>query len=78
LTPQFKVTDKGEKVMNGVTVVYLIGTSEAQGVTINSTVYCLKRDADTCTMFMGMSEVGADKKYVDAINAAANSVVKKQ
>ena len=78
LPPQFKVVNKGEKMMNGVTVVYLTGTSEAEGVTINSTVYCFKRDADTCIMFMGMSEVGADQKYVDAITAAGNSVVKKQ
>ncbi len=78
LPPEFKVADKGEKMMNGVNVVYLKGTSEAQGVTINSTVYCLKRDADTCIMFMGMSEVGAPQNYVDAINASANSVVKKQ
>jgi len=78
LPPAFKVANKGEKMMNGVNVVFLEGTSEAQGVTINSTVYCFKRDADTCIMFMGMSEVGADQKYVDAITAAGNSVVKKQ
>lgn len=78
MPPQFNVTKKGEKMMNGVNVVFMEGTNEAQGVTINSTIYCLKRDADTCIMFMGMSEVGADQKYVDAITAAANSVVKKQ
>lgn len=77
MPPDFKVTDKGEKMMNGVKVIYMQGTAEAQGTKVNSTVYCLKRDADTCLMFMGMSEVGADKKYVDAITAAANSVVKK-
>lgn len=78
LPPEFVVANKGEKMMNGVNVVFLEGTSKAQGVTINSTVYCFKRDADTCFMFMGMSEVGADQKYVDAIIAAGNSVVKKQ
>jgi len=78
LPPTFNVVDKGEKVMNGIDIVYLTGTSEAEGVTINSTVYCFKRDAETCIMFMGMSEVGADQKYVDAITAAGNSVVKKQ
>ncbi|WP_157560090.1 hypothetical protein U8527_16685 [Kordia algicida OT-1] len=77
LPAEFEVKDKGEKMMNGVKVIFMTGVSKAQGTTINSTVYCLKRDADTCTMFMGMSEVGADKKYVDAINAAANSVIKK-
>ncbi|WP_241479997.1 hypothetical protein [Kordia jejudonensis] len=77
LPPEFKVSDKGEKTMNGVNVVYLEGSSKAQGVTINSTVYCLKRDAETCIMFMGMLEDGADKKYADAIKVAANSVVKK-
>jgi hypothetical protein len=77
MPPDFKVTDKGEKMMNGVKVIYMQGTAEAQGTKVNSTVYCLKRDADTCLMFMGMSEVGADKKYADAITAAANSVVKK-
>lgn len=76
LPSEFKVADKGEKTINGIKVIYLEGTSEAQGVTINSTVYCFKRDADTCIMFMGMSEVGADQKYVDAIKVAAKSVVK--
>lgn len=78
MPPDFKVTNKGEKMMNGVNVIYMEGTAEAQGTKVNSTIYCLKRDADSCIMFMGMSEVGADKKYTDAIAAAANSVVKKQ
>lgn len=78
MPPDFKVADKGEKTMNGVKVIYLEGTAEAQGSTVDSTVYCFKRDADTCIMFMGMLEVGSDKKYVEAIAAAANSVVKKQ
>jgi len=78
MPPDFKVTDKGEKMMNGIQVLYLEGTAESQGTTANSTVYCFKRDAETCIMFMGMLEVGADKKYEDAIATAANSVVKKQ
>ncbi|MEM6721163.1 MAG: hypothetical protein AAF611_17670 [Bacteroidota bacterium] len=78
MPPDFKVKEKGEKMMNGIQVLFLEGTAEAQGSTVDSTVYCFKRDADTCIMFMGMSEVGADKKYVDAITTAANSVVKKQ
>ncbi|WP_420572533.1 hypothetical protein [Kordia sp.] len=78
LPPEFEVSNKGEKTINGIKVIFLEGTSKAQGVSINSTVYCFKRDAETCVMFMGMSEVGADKKYVDAINESAKSAIKKQ
>ncbi len=78
LPPEFKVSDKGEKTMNGVKVVFLKGTSDSPQGVIDCVVYCTKRDAETCTMFMGMSEVGVDQKYVDAINKAANSVIKKK
>ncbi len=77
LPPGFKVTNKGEKMMNGVNTMSLEGTIESPEGVINCIMYYTKRDADTCTVFMGMSEVGVDKKYTDAITAAANSIIKK-
>jgi hypothetical protein len=74
---QFKVSDRGEKEVNGVKVLFMEGTSESEGVTLNNTVYCVKYDEETCIMFIGMVEVGADKKYIKAITNAANSVIKK-
>ncbi len=76
LPATFKVTQRKEKTINGVNVMHIEGSSEAQGVTVNSTVYFLKCDAETCIMFMGMLEEGADQKYVDAINTAGISVIK--
>ena len=75
---KFKVTDKGEKKINGVNVLYMKGTSEAEGTTLNNTIYCVELDATTCIMFIGMVEEGADKKYVDAVAKAANSIIKKK
>lgn len=77
LPPDFKVSDKGEKMMNGVKVIFLEGTSETPQGTIDCVVYCMKRDPETCTMFMGMSGTGTAQKYLDAIEKAANSVIKK-
>ncbi|WP_046744206.1 hypothetical protein [Kordia zhangzhouensis] len=77
MSNKFNVTSKGEKEINGVKVLYMNGTSEAEGVTLNNTIYCIEYDANTCIMFIGMVEEGADKKYTDAINASAQSVVKK-
>ncbi len=74
---KFKVTERGEKKINGVNVLYMKGTSEAEGTTLNNTIYCVEYDATTCIMFVGMVEDGADKKYADAIDKAANSIVKK-
>ncbi|WP_430412473.1 hypothetical protein [Kordia sp.] len=76
MNDKFKVTKKGEKKVNGVNVLFMEGTSEAEGVTLNNTIYCVKYDENTCIMFIGMAEEGADKKYVDAIKAAANSIIK--
>lgn len=78
LPPEFNISDKGEKMLNGVKVIFLEGTSKSPQGVINCVVYCMKRDADTCTMFMGMSEKGVDKKYTDAIDEAANSIIKPQ
>ncbi|QHI38984.1 hypothetical protein IMCC3317_43840 [Kordia antarctica] len=77
-TDKFKVTDRGEKEINGVKVLYMTGTSEAEGTTLNNTIYCVEYDAETCIMFIGMVEEGADKKYTDAVAKAANSVIKKK
>lgn len=76
-TDKFKITSKGEKEINGVKVLYMFGTSEAEGVTLDNEIYCLKVDDETCMMFMGMIEKGADKKYAEAIHKAMNSVIKK-
>jgi len=76
-TDKFKVTDRGEKEINGVKVLYMEGTSEAEGTTLNNTIYCVKYDEETCIMFIGMVENGADKKYEEAVAKAANSVIKK-
>ncbi len=76
-TEQFKVTNQGEKEINGVKVLFMNGTSEAEGTTLNNTVYCVKYDEETCIMFIGMVENGADQKYTDAVAKAANSVIKK-
>lgn len=77
LPPEFTVSNKGEKMMNGIQVLFIEGTGDTKDGVINCTMYCFERDADTCTMFMGMSEVGIDKKYTDAIVEAANSLIKK-
>ena len=74
---KFKVKDRGEKTINGVNVLFMEGTSEAEGVTLNNTIYCVAIDENTCLMFIGMVEVGADAKYIEAITEAANSVIKK-
>ncbi|MBC8753707.1 hypothetical protein H2O64_03440 [Kordia sp. YSTF-M3] len=76
-TDKFKVTGRGEKEINGVKVLYMEGTSEAEGTTLNNTIYCVKYDEETCIMFIGMVEDGADVKYTDAVAKAANSVIKK-
>lgn len=76
MSDKFTITDKGEKTINGVKVLFMKGTSEAEGVTLNNTVYCIRHSEDVCIMFIGMSEKGADQKYVDAIKEAANSIIK--
>jgi hypothetical protein len=76
-TDKFKVTGRGEKEINGVKVLYMEGTSEAEGTILNNTIYCVKYDEETCIMFIGMVEDGADVKYTDAVAKAANSVIKK-
>lgn len=76
-TDKFQVTERGEKEMNGVKVLYMEGTSEAEGTTLNNKIYCVKYDEKTCIMFIGMVENGANEKYENAINNAANSIIKK-
>lgn len=75
---KFEVTDHGEKEINGVKVLYMYGKSTAQEVTLENKVYCYEIDKDTCLMLIGICEVGADKKYSDAVNTALNSAIKKQ
>ncbi len=75
---KFEVTSSGEKEINGVKVLYIYGKSEAEGTTLENKVYCYEIDKDTCLMLIGICEVGADKKYSDAVNTALNSAIKKQ
>nr|WP_321222382.1 hypothetical protein [uncultured Psychroserpens sp.] len=74
---KFKVTDKGEKVVNGVNVLFMEGTSIAEGSTLNNMIYCMEIDANTCLMFIGMVDQTADAKYTEAITKSMNSVIKK-
>ncbi|WP_047547525.1 hypothetical protein [Psychroserpens sp. Hel_I_66] len=74
---QFKVSDRGEKTVNGVKVLFMEGTSEAEGSTLNNMVYCMEIDAETCLMFIGMVDETADAKYTEAITKTMNSVIKK-
>nr|WP_321227672.1 hypothetical protein [uncultured Psychroserpens sp.] len=76
-TAQFKITDRGEKTINGVNVLFMEGTSEAEGSTLDNAVYCMEIDANTCLMFIGMVDQEADAKYTEAMNKAMNSVIKK-
>lgn len=75
---QFEITEKGETEMNGVNVLYMKGTSEAEGTTLNNTMYCMAIDEETCLMFIGMVDVNADAKYAEAIEKTANSIIKKK
>lgn len=72
------ITEKGEKEVNGATVLYIKGTSEAEGATLSIEMYCMEIDAETCLMFAGMADVNADAKYTEAIKKATNSVIKKK
>lgn len=76
-TQNFEITSSGEKEINGIKVLYMYGNSEAEGVKLNNKVYCYEIDKDTCLMLVGMLEVGADKKYSEAIDSALNSGIKK-
>ncbi|AGC76937.1 hypothetical protein LX97_03306 [Nonlabens dokdonensis] len=77
-TPKdFKLEKSGEKQINGVNVLFMTGTSSAEGVTIKSTIYCIEYDKETCIMAMGMIEENAGKNYKEAVDKAITSVVKK-
>ena len=76
-TQNFEITSSGEKEINGIKVLYMYGNSEAEGVKLNNKVYCYEIDKDTCLMLVGMLEVGANKKYSEAIDSALNSGIKK-
>lgn len=78
LPPEFKVTSQGEKTMNGVTIYYVEGLDTSKGNNLNTKLICMKHNADFSIMFIGVTEVGIDQKYVDAVEAAANSVIKKK
>ena len=77
MSAKFEVLTKGEKKINNVNVLYMTGKSTAEGTTLMNTIYCVKYDANTCIMFIGMVEEGADAKYTKAIETSANSVIKK-
>ena len=76
-TQNFEITSSGEKEINGIKVLYMYGNSEAEGVKLNNKVYCYEIDKDTCLMLVGMLEVGANKKYSEAIDSALNSGIEK-
>ena len=78
MSDKFTVSNKGEKEINGVKVLFMEGTSEAEGATLNNTIYCVEYDKETCIMFIGMVENGADQKYIDAVDKAAKSMIKKK
>jgi len=75
---KFKVTDKGEKEINGITVLYMEGVSETDGITLNNEIYCMAIDDETCLMFVGMFDKDASANYSAAITEARNSVIKKK
>lgn len=76
--PAFQVSDKGETEINGVKVLFMKGTSAAEGDVLDSQMYCMAVDDETCMMFIGLAEQGIDVKYNEAITKALNSVVKKK
>ncbi|MBO6607590.1 MAG: hypothetical protein JJ905_05850 [Psychroserpens sp.] len=76
--PAFQVSDKGETEINGVKVLFMKGTSSAEGVTMESEIYCMEIEDELCMMFLGLTEQGIDAKYVDAVTKAMHSVIKKK
>ncbi len=73
----FKVEKRGEMEIEGISVLFMEGTSVAEGSTLVSKVYCLQYDEENCIMAMGMVEDNASKAYFDAVEKALKSVVKK-
>ncbi len=76
--PAFQVSDKGETEINGVKVLFMKGTSSADGATMDSVIYCMEVEDELCMMFLGLTEQGIDNKYNEAVNKAVNSVIKKK
>lgn len=74
----FQVSDKGETEINGVKVLFMKGTSSADGTTMDSEIYCMEIEDEVCMMFLGLTEQGIDAKYNEAITKAMNSVIKKR
>lgn len=74
----FQVSDKGETEINGVKVLFMKGTSSADGSTMDSVIYCMEVEDELCMMFLGLTEQGIDNKYNEAVNKAMNSVIKKK
>jgi hypothetical protein len=75
---KFEVTEKGETEINGVKTLFMKGSSEAEGVTLNNMIYCIEIDAETCLMFIGMVDQNADPKFAESITKTMNSVIKKK
>lgn len=74
----FQVSDKGETEINGVKVLFMKGTSSADGTVMESEMYCMEIEDELCMMFLGLTEQGIDGKYNEAITKAMNSVIKKK
>jgi hypothetical protein len=77
IPPGFELKDSGEKVINGVKIFYTKGIDASRGAKLNTAMYCMKRSDKTSFMFIGVSEIGIDKKYTEAIEVAFNSVIEK-
>lgn len=74
---QFEITYRGKKLINGDPVLFMEGTSEAEGSILTNMVYCMKFDAKICLLFIGMVDQTADAKYMEAHTKAMNSVIKR-
>ncbi len=74
----FQVSDMGETEVNGVKVLFMKGSSAADGITMDTVMYCMEVEDELCMMFLGLTEQDIDTKYNEAITKAMNSVIKKK
>lgn len=77
MTEKFRVTDKGEKTINGIKVLYLYGTSNTDGIILNNKIYCMEVDDETCLMVLGMMDESAEKKQHDSVDKILKTAIKK-
>lgn len=72
----FKVEETGKTTVDGQSALFMKGTSNKDGVTIQANLYALKYKDDVTVMFVGMYEEGASEEYQKAIDIALKSVAK--